>query len=79
MVTAIGILRFAVLGPHQWRGSRDKTEDEDHIQYEVGSVRTRLFSVAKPATRNEQRTTLDALWSRYETWKAVHREDRDYT
>jgi DNA transposition AAA+ family ATPase len=48
------------------------------IQYEVISARARLSSVAKHATRAEQRATLDALRSRDEIWRASHREDRDY-
>jgi hypothetical protein len=48
------------------------------IQYEVISARARLSSVAKHATRSEQRATLDALRSRDETWRAAHREDSDY-
>jgi hypothetical protein len=38
----------------------------------------KLCSVAKRATRAEQRTTLDALRSRAESWRSTHRDDCDY-
>jgi hypothetical protein len=47
------------------------------IQHGIVSGRARLASVAKHATRAEQRLTLDALRSRDEIWRAAHREDRD--
>jgi DNA transposition AAA+ family ATPase len=48
------------------------------IQNDVNRARAVLSSVAKRATRAEQRATLDALRSRDETWRVAHRDDRDY-
>jgi DNA transposition AAA+ family ATPase len=48
------------------------------IENDVNRARAVLSSVAKRATRAEQRTTLDALRSRDEAWRVEHREDRDY-
>ena len=45
---------------------------------DVRNARALLCSVAKRATRAEQRTTLDILRSRDEAWRVEHREDRDY-
>jgi hypothetical protein len=48
------------------------------IENDVRNARALLCSVAKRATRAEQRTTLDVLRNRDEAWRVVHREDRDY-
>jgi hypothetical protein len=48
------------------------------IQNDVNRARAVLSSVAKRATRAEQRTTLDALRSRDDARRAEHRNDRDY-
>jgi hypothetical protein len=48
------------------------------IDNDVRNARALLCSVAKRATRAEQRTTLDILRSRDEAWRVEHREDRDY-
>jgi DNA transposition AAA+ family ATPase len=48
------------------------------IENDVRNARALLCSVAKRATRAEQRTTLDILRSRDEAWRVEHREDRDY-
>jgi DNA transposition AAA+ family ATPase len=48
------------------------------IQNDVNRARAVRSSVAKRATRAEQRATLDALRSRDETWQVAHRDDRDY-
>jgi hypothetical protein len=48
------------------------------IENDVRNARALLCSVAKRATRAEQRTTLDILRSRDEAWRVQHREDRDY-
>lgn len=48
------------------------------IESDVRAARSLLCSVAKRATRVEQRTTLDVLRTRDEAWRVAHREDRDY-
>jgi hypothetical protein len=48
------------------------------IENDVNRARAVLSSVAKLATRAEQRKTLDALRTRDEAWRVEHREDQDY-
>lgn len=48
------------------------------IENDVRQARSIVCSVAKRATRAEQRATLDVLRSRDEAWRVEHREDRDY-
>ena len=48
------------------------------IENDVRAARALLCSVAKRATRAEQRATLDILRGRDEAWRAEHRDDRDY-
>jgi hypothetical protein len=48
------------------------------IENDVRQARSLVCSVAKRATRAEQRATLDVLRSRDEAWRVEHRYDRDY-
>ena len=48
------------------------------IDTEIRQARYLVSSVAKRATRAEQRATLDLLRSRDEAWHVEHRDDRDY-
>ena len=48
------------------------------IENDIRAARSLLCSVAKRATRAEQRATLDVLRTRDETWRVEHCEDRDY-
>ena len=48
------------------------------IDVDIRQARSLVRSVVQRTTRTEQRSTLDALRSRDETWQAEHREDRDY-
>jgi DNA transposition AAA+ family ATPase len=48
------------------------------IEHDVNRARGVLCSVAKRATRVEQRATLDVLRNRDEAWRVKHREDPDY-
>src|SRR5258705_5377005 len=48
------------------------------IENEVRQARSLVCSVAKRATRAEQRARLDVLRSRDEAWRVEHRHDRDY-
>jgi hypothetical protein len=48
------------------------------IEHDVKGARAVLCSVAKRATRVEQRARLDVLRNRDEAWRVKHQEDRDY-
>jgi hypothetical protein len=48
------------------------------VENDIRAARALVCSVAKRATRAEQRATLDILRSRDEAWRVLHREDRDY-
>jgi DNA transposition AAA+ family ATPase len=48
------------------------------IENDVRQARSLVCSVAKRATRAEQRARLDVLRYRDEAWRVEHREDRDY-
>jgi DNA transposition AAA+ family ATPase len=48
------------------------------IANDVRQARALVCSVAKRATRAEQRATLDVLRSRDGAWRVEHRDDRDY-
>jgi hypothetical protein len=48
------------------------------IENDVRQARSLVCSVARRATRAEQRVRLDGLRNRDEAWRAEHREDRDY-
>jgi hypothetical protein len=48
------------------------------IEICVRQARSLVCSVAKRATRAEQRATLDVLRRRDEAWRVEHRDDRDY-
>jgi hypothetical protein len=48
------------------------------IEIDVRQARSLVCSVARQATRAEQRATLDILRCRDQAWRAEHREDRDY-
>lgn len=56
----------------------DVINTPSRIDADVREARSLVCSVAKRATRAEQKATLDVLRSRDEAWHVAHREDRDY-